>query len=142
MGKLGDELILELSSDIGNSQSARVIIPLCHIYLEHLMNLLIEKEYDKSVQFLSNSKNGFYEKLHKLCDLNLLSVDEHYNPNLKLIYELILLWAYHSPEFVLVSNVVVFIQKKELPIAQFVMIQEVHQLKKNEFRSALNNSRF
>jgi len=43
---------------------------------------------------------------------------------------------------VLVSNVVVFIQKKELPVAQFVMIQEVHQLKKNEFRSALNNSRF
>jgi len=77
--KPGDELILELSSDIGNSQSARVIIPVCHIYLEHLMNLLIEKEYDEYVQFLSNWKNGFYEKLHKLCDLNLLSVDEHYD---------------------------------------------------------------
>jgi len=33
---------------------------------------------------------------------------------------------------VLVSNVVVFIQKKELPNAQFVMIQVVRQLKKNE----------
>ncbi len=71
--------MLELSNDIGNSKSARVIIPLCHIYLEHMMNLLIEKKYDESDQFLSNWKNGFYEKLHKLCDLNLLSIDEHYD---------------------------------------------------------------
>ena len=42
---------------------------------------------------------------------------------------MILLWPYHSPEFVLVSNVVVFIQKKELPNAQFVIIQVVRQLK-------------
>jgi len=33
---------------------------------------------------------------------------------------------------VLVSNVVVFIQKIELPNAQFVIIQVVHQLKKIE----------
>jgi len=40
---------------------------------------------------------------------------------------------------VLVSNVVVFIQKKEIPIAQFVMIQEVRQLKKNETEIKRNN---
>jgi len=76
----------QLSNDIANSKSARVIIPVCHIYLEHMMNLLLEKKYDESKQFLSNRDNGFKKKLDKLNDLELLSGDEYHD--LKLINDI------------------------------------------------------
>jgi len=36
-GDIGDELMVQLSKDIATSKSARVIVPVCHIYLEHMV---------------------------------------------------------------------------------------------------------
>jgi len=76
-GSIRDTLVQELSNDIGNSKSTRVIIPLCHIYLEHMMTLLLEKKYDESDKFLADTNNSFKKKLEKLNELGLLSDDEY-----------------------------------------------------------------
>jgi len=73
------DLIEDLSNDIGNSTSARVIVPLCHIYLEHFMNRVLEQnlpavEYQR---ILTDKHFGFKRKLDRLHDMELLSDDEH-----------------------------------------------------------------
>ena len=72
----------ELSKDIGNSKSARVIIPVCHIYLEYMMKLLIEKKDKKAQEFLADRRNGFKKKLEKLNNLDLLSEEEYHDLDL------------------------------------------------------------
>lgn len=39
----GHTLMTELTTDIGSSKSPRVIVPLLHIYLEQVLELLLKK---------------------------------------------------------------------------------------------------
>lgn len=77
--KYFEDLMDSLSNDIATSKSARVIVPVCHIYLEHMMDLLLTKKYSEHEKFLSNSDNGFKKKLDKLNELKLLSDDEFHD---------------------------------------------------------------
>ena len=79
MSKEVADLILELGNDLATSRSARVIIPCAHIYLEHMMNRVLEQnllavEYQR---ILTDRHFGFKRKLDRLHDMNLLSDDEH-----------------------------------------------------------------
>ena len=74
-----DDLISELGNDLATSRSARVIIPCTHIYLEHMMNRVLEQnlpavEYQR---ILTDRHFGFKRKLDRLHDMELLSDDEH-----------------------------------------------------------------
>ena len=72
----------ELSNDIATSKSARVIVPVCHIYLEHMLDLLLMKKFSHAKKFLRNTNNGFYEKVNKLKKLKILSDDEYHDLSL------------------------------------------------------------
>jgi len=76
-GSLGDTLATQLSKDIATSQSGRVIIPVCHIYLEHMMTLLIQNKITIPENTLK--KSNFSKKIHLLVDRKLLSMDEHHD---------------------------------------------------------------
>jgi len=81
-GSLGDKLATQLSKDIATSQSSRVIIPVCHIYLEHMMNLLLKKNLStEEYQKIENDRHfGFWKKLDKLNSIKRLEKDEKYYP--------------------------------------------------------------
>ena len=79
-----DSLMDELSNDIATSKSARVIIPVCHIYIEHLMNIIFEKRLD-SVEFkkiMEDRYFGFKQKIDKLKEMLELSDDEYHDLDL------------------------------------------------------------
>lgn len=63
-----DDLISELSSDLATSRSARVIIPCTHIYLEHLMNQILEQNLPAvEYQRIQTDRHfGFRRKLDRL----------------------------------------------------------------------------
>jgi len=72
-------LVVELGNDLATSRSARVIIPCAHIYLEHIMNLVLEKHLpeEEYLQISDDRSFGFKRKLNKLNDMSLLSDDEY-----------------------------------------------------------------
>ena len=76
-----EKLVEELSNDIGTSKSARVIVPVCHIYLEHMMNIILEKNLSSDeFQKIKNDENfGFFKKLCKINELGLFTEDEYHD---------------------------------------------------------------
>lgn len=84
VGSPGDKIMIELSNDIGNSKSARVIVPVCHIYLEHQMTLILEKELleDEFKKINEDKFFGFKKKLDRLRTMELLSKDEYHDLDL------------------------------------------------------------
>jgi len=83
-GSLGDKLATQLGNDIATSQSARVIIPVCHIYLDHMMDLLLKKNLPpEDYQKIENDRHfGFWKKLQKLKNMKRLEKDKKYYPML------------------------------------------------------------
>jgi|APSaa5957512535_1039671.scaffolds.fasta_scaffold08262_6 hypothetical protein len=79
--KFFESLIDQLSNDIGNAHSARVVIPVSHIYLEFMMRLILEKRLSKE-EFENLDKDwnfGFKKKLDKLNSMGEFSDDEYYD---------------------------------------------------------------
>jgi len=74
-----ESLVDDLGTDIATSRSPRVIVPVCHIYLEHIMEILLTSKYEDAGNFISKNGNGFEKKMHKLAELQLLSLDEHHD---------------------------------------------------------------
>jgi hypothetical protein len=77
-----EEFMDSLKHDLATTESPRVIIPVCHIYLEHMLSLIIEKRYSDGKKFLKDPNNGFKKKIDLLKDLTVLSDDEHYDLDL------------------------------------------------------------
>ena len=77
-----EEYVDSLKHDLATTESPRVIIPVFHIYLEHMLSLIIEKRIHDGKKFLKNSSNGFYEKIKLLKELTILSDDEYHDLNL------------------------------------------------------------
>lgn len=72
----GNTLMIELTNDIGTSKSPRVLVPLMHIYLEHVFELLLKKHWKKSDKILLG-RPSYLQKLQLVYSLNLIS-DEQY----------------------------------------------------------------
>jgi len=83
-GSLGEKLSTQLGNDIATSKSARVIIPVCHIYLDHMMDLLLKKNLPpEDYQKIENDRHfGFWKKLQKLKGMKRLEKDKKYYPML------------------------------------------------------------
>ena len=47
-GSIGDNMMQELTKDIGHSKSPRILVPLLHLYLERVFELVLEKHWEKS----------------------------------------------------------------------------------------------
>ena len=79
-----ESLVDSLGNDIGTSKSARVIVPVSHIYLEYLMNLLLEKtiEPEEFVNIQNDRYFGFKKKLDRLNKMGKLSADEYHDLDL------------------------------------------------------------
>ena len=81
--KYFESLIDQLSNDIGNAHSSRVVIPVSHIYLEHMMRLILEKRLgEEELDKLETTSFGFKKKLGKLNEMGELSEDEYYDLNM------------------------------------------------------------
>lgn len=72
-----EEYVDSLKHDLATTESPRVIIPVCHIYLEHMLTLIIEQKYPDAKKFLENTSNGFDKKIELLKNLTVLSDDEY-----------------------------------------------------------------
>ncbi len=72
----GNTLMVELTHDIGTSKSPRVIVPMMHIYLEHVLELLLKKHWTNSQKILQG-RPSYLHKLQLVYSLNLIT-DEQY----------------------------------------------------------------
>jgi len=83
-GSSGDKLMEELSRDIANSKSARVIVPVSHIYLEHQMTLILQQvlQEDEFKKIKEDKHFGFKKKLERVKTMELLSEDEYHDLDL------------------------------------------------------------
>jgi uncharacterized protein YutE (UPF0331/DUF86 family) len=72
-----EDLVDSLAKDLATSTSPRVIIPVCHIYLEYMISLIIKKKYEESETFLADYRNGFKNKIDLLNRLKILPEDEY-----------------------------------------------------------------
>jgi hypothetical protein len=74
----GNTLMLELTKDIANSKSPRVIVPIMHIYLEHVFELLLKKYWNNADKIL-NGRPSYLQKLQLLYSLNLIDDNQYEN---------------------------------------------------------------
>ncbi len=81
-GRTGDNLMHQLTVDMANATSPRVLVPLLHLYLDHVFDLVLQKHWDKSPSVI-NERSSYLQKLQILYARNLIS-DERYE-NLKAI---------------------------------------------------------
>jgi hypothetical protein len=65
----GNTLMIELNHDLGTSKSARVIVPIMHIYLEHVLELLLKKYWKNSDKVLQG-RPSYLHKLQLVYSLN------------------------------------------------------------------------
>ncbi len=73
----GDKLMVQMQNDIGTNKSPRVIIPIIHLYLDHIMSLLLEKKSAVASELLGdNIRSSFIEKLKILYALNVVNQEE------------------------------------------------------------------
>ena len=76
-GSTGDKLMEQMQNDIGTNKSPRVIIPIIHLYLDHVLSLLIEKKSEVASELLGdNIRSSFIEKLKILYALNVVNQEE------------------------------------------------------------------
>src|SRR2546428_12165314 len=73
---VGNTLMIELTNDIGTSKSPRVIVPIMHIYLEHVFELLLKKYWTKSDKVLAG-RPSYLQKLQLVYSLNLINDDQY-----------------------------------------------------------------
>lgn len=78
----GVTIMDKFSKDIGNSKSPRVVVPVTHLYLEHIFDLVLKKQWDKSSNAISE-RSGYNEKLKIIYARDLID-DEHFK-TLKII---------------------------------------------------------
>jgi len=69
------EIMQEFEKDIRHSKSPRVIVPIVHLYLDHMFDLVLTKHWDKYSKAISE-RTGYNEKLKILYARNLIN-DEH-----------------------------------------------------------------
>ncbi len=76
-GSKGDKLMEQLAKDIGNSHSARVIIPVMHNYLEHVLErLILEKTGSPEIFYPKNYSPSFLIKTQILYVLKILDTSQ------------------------------------------------------------------
>lgn len=73
----GSEIMDSLQKDIDKTRNPRIIIPITHLYLEHIFDLVLLKKWDKS-NVVINERSGYSEKLKLLLARNLIT-NELYN---------------------------------------------------------------
>jgi len=76
VGKIGDNLMEELGKDIANSKSPRVLVPIMHLYLDHVFSLVLKKYWDKSSEIV-NERSNYLQKLNLLYARNLINDDQY-----------------------------------------------------------------
>ena len=72
----GIDIMKKFREDISTSESPRVIVPIIHLYLDHIFDLVLAKQWDKSSKTI-NERSGYNEKLKILYARNLID-DEHF----------------------------------------------------------------
>ena len=72
----GIPIMEELQKDLCNTKSLRVIIPITHLYLEHIFDLVLAAQWDKSSMVMSE-RSGYGEKIKLLYALKLID-DERF----------------------------------------------------------------
>jgi len=72
----GVDIMEQFTKDIGTSKSPRVIVPIVHLYLEHVFDLVLKKHWDKTSNVISE-RTGYSEKIKILYARNLID-DEHF----------------------------------------------------------------
>ena len=81
-GSEGDILAEQMSKDIANSRSPRVIIATLHFYIERVLYRLIQESFSNSEELLKVDKNGnypsYWKKLNILYGNNIID-DLHFH---------------------------------------------------------------
>ncbi len=75
-GRVGDNLMVQLTNDIANATSPRVLVPILHLYLDHVFDLVLQRHWDKSPSVI-NDRSSYLQKLYLLYARNLIP-DEKY----------------------------------------------------------------
>jgi len=75
-GSIGDNMMQELTNDIGPSKSPRILVPLLHLYLERVFELVLEKHWEKSHSVVGE-RSGYLEKVKLLYARNLIDDDRY-----------------------------------------------------------------
>ncbi len=70
-GSIGNTLMEEMRKDLATSKSPRVIVPLMHIYLEHVFELLLKNKWDKADKVLQG-RPSYLQKLQLVYSLNII----------------------------------------------------------------------
>jgi len=68
---IGDQLMVDLSNLIGTNHHPRIIVPITHLYLEHLFELVLIRTWDESNAILSG-RTGYLDKLRLLYARNII----------------------------------------------------------------------
>jgi len=76
-----ESLVEQLAKDLQTAHSARVVIPVCHMYLEYILRLLLAKRLSREeFERLDSDWNfGFNKKLKKLNEMGEFSTEEYYD---------------------------------------------------------------
>jgi|APSaa5957512493_1039668.scaffolds.fasta_scaffold56360_3 hypothetical protein len=70
-GSVGDQLMQDLSNLIGTNNHPRIIVPITHLYLEHIFELVLIKTWNDSDAILSG-RTGYLDKLRLLYARNII----------------------------------------------------------------------
>lgn len=72
----GIEIIESLKKDIEQTRNPRILIPITHLYLEHIFDLVLVKCWDDS-NITLNERSGYSEKLKLLFARNLINKERY-----------------------------------------------------------------
>ena len=70
----GIDIMDEYAKDIGSSKNPRIVVPITHLYLEHVFDLVLEAQWDKMSNAMSG-REGYREKLSIIYALKLIDDD-------------------------------------------------------------------
>lgn len=72
----GSKIMESFQKDIGHTQNPRILIPIMHLYLEHIFDLVLKKCWDES-NIIINDRSGYSEKLKLLFTRNLINNERY-----------------------------------------------------------------
>ena len=75
-GSVGDQLMQDLTKLIGTNNHPRIIVPITHLYLEHVFELVLTKLWTESDVVISE-RSGYLEKLRLLYARNIIDAERY-----------------------------------------------------------------
>ena len=75
-GSIGDQLMGDLANLIGTNRHPRIIVPLTHIYLENIFELVLVKLWMES-DVVITERSGYLEKLRLLYARNIIDTERY-----------------------------------------------------------------